>query len=58
MILFKMHKNKKIILIEIVENTQKNKRYILEDISLILDLYEEDIISEMYLFCVTFQYGI
>lgn len=58
MILFKMHKNKKIILIEIVQNTQKNKRYILEDISLILDLYEEDIISEMYLFCVTFQYGI
>ena len=41
MILFKMHKNKKIILI-----------------ALILDLYEEDIISEMYLFCVTFQYGI
>ena len=39
-------------------NTQKNKRYILEDISLILDLYEEDIVSEMYLFCVTFQYGI
>lgn len=58
MILFKMHKNKKTILIEIVQNTQKNKRYILEDISLILDLYEEDIISEMYLFCVTFQYGI
>ena len=58
MILFKMHKNKKIILIEIVQNTQKNKRYILEDISLILDLYEEDIVSEMYLFCVTFQYCI
>ena len=58
MILFKMHKNKKIIFIEIVKNTQKNKRYILEDISLILDLYEEDIVSEMYLFCVTFQYGI
>lgn len=53
-----MHKNKKRVLIEIVQNTQKNKRYILEDISLILDLYEEDIVSEMYLFCVTFQYGI
>ena len=58
MILFKMHKNKKIILIEIVKNTKKNKIYIIEDISLILDLYEEDIVSEMYLFCVTFQYGI
>ena len=42
-----MHKNKRRIPREIIENTQKNKRYILEDISLLLDLYEEDIVSEM-----------